>query len=359
MSLRRTRSILRKRSPLPSGSSPKKFDVTGMFFRYAVFSKFSSLRQILSSFFERLFLNRSVFKRSDVIGCLLIALLLLAFAVRDVRAQYHIEPEIPVEQQTTDNFINGKLAYTIHRSEGGADPIRPEPGYFDDLVVSVFQDAGLSYIIAEQAPWKRVMEQAMQGDRHVIYPTTRTADRENRFKWVGPISRTIWNLYGYADAKWQNMPFEEILASARIGVLLGSAREPYLRRRGAQQLVLVPREDLLLPMLQADRVDLIAIGGSVLRHYRDIVDPSAQQRDIDGVLPYRSCFLYMAISKAAPVGEIEALQKSLDKNKQTGQFIELREKHGLSSDTDSAFLRAMLNLDNNGVACLDLFGRDD
>lgn len=350
---------MRKSSLLPSGSSAKKFDVTGMFFRYAAFLKFSSLRQILSSLFQRLFLGRSVFKGSDIIGCSVIALLVLAFVVRDVRAQYLPEPEIPVQPQTTDSFINGKLAYTIHRSEGGGDPIRPEPGYFDDLVVSVFQDAGLPYVIAEQAPWKRVMEQAMQGARHVIYPTTRTADREDSFKWVGPISRTIWNLYGYADAKWQNMPFEEILASARIGVLLGSAREPYLRRRGAQQLVLVPREDLLLPMLQADRVDLIAIGGSVLRHYRDIVDPSAQQRDIDGVLPYRSCFLYMAISNAAPVDEVETLQKSLDKNKKSGQFIELREKHGLSSDTDSAFLRAMLNLDNNGVACLDLFGRDD
>ena len=203
------------------------------------------------------------------------------------------------------------------------------------------------------------MEQATQGDRHVIYPTTRTADREDSFKWVGPVSRTIWNLYGYADAKWHNMVFDDILISARIGVLLGSARETYLRQRGGQQLVLIPREDLLLPMLQAGRVDLIAIGGSVLRHYRDIVDPSAQQRDIDGVLPYRSCYLYLAISGDAPDKDIQNLQKSLDKSKQSGQFVYFRKKHGLSSNVDSPFLHAMLNLDNNGVGCIDLFGRDD
>ena len=333
--------------------------MTGMFSRYAVFFRTSFFCQIVFLLFELPFLNRPLFNKSGLIGCLITAMLLSGIPTRDASAQYQLGDQSPIQLQQTDTLIDGELAYTIHASEGGRDKVRPEPGYFDDLVTTLFNDAGLPYVIAAQAPWKRVMEQAVQGTRHVIYPTTRTADREDSFKWVGPISRTIWNLYGYADAKWQDMSFDNILSSARIGVLLGSAREPYLRKRGAQQLVLVPREELLLPMLHADRVDLIAIGGSVLRQYRDIVDPSAQQRDIDGILPYRSCFLYIAISNAAPIDEIKKLQNSLNKIKQSGQFINLRERHGLSSNTDSAFLRAMLNLDNNGVACLDLFGRDD
>ncbi|OSQ31711.1 ABC transporter substrate-binding protein [Thalassospira sp. MCCC 1A03138] len=331
----------------------------GMFSRYAAFHRVSFFCQVVFSFFERPFLRCSIFTRRNVTECLTVAMLLSTIIIRDAGAQYQSDNQSSLQSQQTDSLIDGELAYTIHESEGGRDKVRPEPGYFDNLVTTLLKDAGLPYVIAAQAPWKRVIEQALQGNRHVIYPTTRTADRENSFKWVGPISRTIWNLYGYADEKWQDMSFDTILSSARIGILLGSARELYLRERGAQQLVLVPREDLLLPMLHADRVDLIAIGGSVLRQYRDIVDPSAQQRDIDGILPYRSCFLYIAISNAAPIEEIKKLQDSLDKNKISGQFIEFREKHGLSSDTNSAFLRAMLNLDNNGVACIDLFGRDD
>lgn len=337
--------------------------MTGMFSRYAVFNRVSSFCQIVLLLFERLFLNWRIFNNSGVIVCLTTAMLTSGIQTRDASAQFQSgnksDDQSAIQLQQTDTLIDGELAYTIHVSEGGRDKVRPEPGYFDDLVTTLFNDAGLPYVIAAQAPWKRVTEQTLQGARHVIYPTTRTADRENSFNWVGPISRTIWNLYGYADARWQDMSLDNILSSARIGVLLGSAREPYLRRRGAQRLVLVPREDLLLPMLQADRVDLIAIGGSILRHYRELVDSRAKQRDIDGILPYRSCFLYIAISNEAPTDEIKKLQNSLDKIKQSGQFINLREKHGLSSNKDSAFMRAMLNLNNNGVACLDLFGRDD
>ncbi len=316
--------------------------MTGMFFRYAVTSRL---------FTFRIFRQKIVVSLSQCVIVLIVLSGMVLFDTGGGRAQE--------SGGASRIHLNKTLPYTIHQSGDGSESVRPELGYFDELVIALFEDAGLPYIVAQQAPWKRVIEQAAQGDRHVIYPTTRTADREDSFKWVGPVSRTIWNLYGYADAKWQNMAFSDILTSARIGVLLGSAREAYLRQRGAQQLVLIPRENLLLPMLQAERVDLIAIGGSVLRHYRDIVDPSAQQRDIDGVLPYRSCFLYIAISKAALIEDIVNLQNSLDKNKESGQFIALREKHSLSTNTDSAFLRAMLNLDNNGIACIDLFGRED
>ena len=35
---------------------------------------------------------------------------------------------------------------------------------------------------------------------------------------------------------------------------MGSAREAYLRKRGAQKLIILPREELLLPMLQAGQL---------------------------------------------------------------------------------------------------------
>jgi len=120
---------------------------------------------------------------------------------------------------------------------------------------------------------------------------------------------------------------------------------------------MVPREELLLPMMMADRVDLIAIGGNILRHYLDKVRaeyPEVSIPDVAGIKPYRTCYLYIAISGDVPQSDITRLQTQLDRFKTNGFFIENRRMHGLSTNLDSAFLKAMLDLDNNGVTCVDL-----
>lgn len=251
--------------------------------------------------------------------------------------------------------------YIIHQSENFRvrDGGRPEPGYFDSLAIELFEKSGLTFEIVEQMPWKRQMELADHESGHVIYPTTRSEAREDKFKWVGPVSRTVWNLFGFEDRGWSGMSFETILREARIGVMLGSAREAYLRQRGAERLVMVPREELLLPMLRADRLDLVAIGGNILRHYVDAVrEEGGDMPDINGMVPYRSCYLYVAISGNVPDTDVAHLQTVLDGFKNDGFFVENRGRHGLSTNPKSAFLSAMLNLDNNGVSCVDLDGVD-
>jgi len=249
--------------------------------------------------------------------------------------------------------------YVIHLSENPSvrSSGRPEPGYFDKLVLELFKKAGLQSEIVAQMPWKREMELAGRESGHVIYPTTRSDVREDNFNWVGPVSRAFWKLYGFSKQGWSEMVFKDILAQARIGTLMGSAREAYLRQRGAQHLIAVPREELLLPMLLADRVDLIAIGGNILRHYIAAAKDKETGKgvpDIDGAVTYRSCYLYIAISGDVPANDISRLQTELDRFKTDGFFVENRAAHGLSTDLKSSFLRAMLNLDNNGVGCVDL-----
>lgn len=271
--------------------------------------------------------------------------------------------ETGTQQEARPQDASGQTAfdgtYTIHLSEGAQarSSNRPEPGYFDTLVIELFKSAGLDIEIVPQMPWKRQMEQAERETGHVIYPTTRIDHREDAFQWVGPVSRTFWNLFGFAETNWSNMAFDAVLHDARIGVLMGSARETYLRDRGARQLVMVPREELLLPMMMAGRVDLIAIGGNILRHYIDKLrteEPGTTMPDVAGIKPYRICYLYIAISGDVPERDVTRLQTRLDTFKTNGFFVENRRMHGLSANPDSAFLKAMLDLDNNGITCVDL-----
>jgi polar amino acid transport system substrate-binding protein len=266
-------------------------------------------------------------------------------------------------QETPDQNPSAKAGfdgtYIIHLSENTRvqSSGRPEPGYFDTLTIELFTKAGLDVEIVPQMPWKRQMELAGREVGHVIYPTTRIDHREDVFQWVGPVSRTFWNLYGFENSGWPDKSFDNLLRDARIGVLMGSAREAYLRDRGAKQLIIMPREELLLPMMIAGRVDLIAIGGNILRHYVDqmlLEKPDRAVPNVEGAAPYRTCYLYIAISGDVPQSDITRLQTQLDRFKTDGFFIENRQMHGLSTNLDSAFLKAMLDLDNNGVTCVDL-----
>jgi polar amino acid transport system substrate-binding protein len=281
--------------------------------------------------------------------CLSCVLILNPASIRPVLA----------EQPATGSTFDG--TYVIHLSEPARQQAsgRPEPGYFDTLAIELFESAGLDIDIVPQMPWKRQMELAEREVGHVIYPTTRIDYREDLFQWVGPVSRTFWNLFGFVDSGWTDMAFDTLLRDARIGVLMGSAREGYLRERGANQLVMVPREELLLPMMMADRVDMIAIGGNILRHYVDKIrdgHPDTSLPEVVGTTPYRTCYLYIAISGDVPKGDIARLQNQLDRFKTDGFFVENRRAHGLSTNMDSSFLKAMLDLDNNGITCVDLAG---
>ncbi len=296
------------------------------------------------------------------ISSLVLAASFLFIPIPDLSVSFAHENRGEAHAQSDHAPFDGH--YVIHLSENARSRSagRREPGYFDSLVIELFDKAGLQARLVDQMPWKRQLEEADHESGHVIYPMTRSQDRENSFKWVGPVSRTIWNLYGFAMHGWAERGFSNILEDARIGVLMGSARETYLRARGAQRLVIVPREELLLPMMRADRVDLIAIGGNVLRYYIDQANDEARGEDlpeIDGVVPYRSCYLYIAISGDVPDDDISGLQRQLDLFKTDGFFVENRRSHGLSANPENGFIRAMLDLGNNGLGCIDLSGLDE
>ena len=299
----------------------------------------------------------SVFAKLCEKNCFLFLLTSLFLAIMLWMQPHRVQAQEDPQQTISDgSTFDG--SYAIHLS--GSAKIRAsgraEPGYFDNLTIELFTKAGLDIEIIPQMPWKRQMELAERLPGQVIYPTTRIGVREDNFEWVGPVSRTFWNFYGFKESGWANTPFETQLREARIGVLLGSAREAYLRERGAANLITVPREELILPMLIANRVDVIAIGGSVLRYYlaaQKAENPDTPIPELSRSAAYRTCYLYIAISGDVPDQDITKLQTQLDLFKTNGFFVENRRRHGLSTDTESAFLKAILDLDNNGVSCID------
>ncbi|AUG54671.1 substrate-binding periplasmic protein [Thalassospira marina] len=245
------------------------------------------------------------------------------------------------------------MPYVLHQSfPRNAGEGRPEQLFFDELARALFKDAGLSFSEQDQQPWKRAYQETLYGPRHVIYPTTRTTDRENDLKWAGPISRTFWNLYGRKDAGWTDQKLADIFASARIGVAMGSAREDYLRKRGAKNIVSVPRDDQLFAMLQAERIDVVAMGAASVDFFSN--DPENQGIELGRLASYRVCYLYFALSKDSANGDVAKLQNSLEAFYQDGRFLAMRRDFDLSADPDSEFIQALADPKNRDIGCVDI-----
>ncbi|MEE4355768.1 MAG: transporter substrate-binding domain-containing protein [Desulfococcaceae bacterium] len=109
-------------------------------------------------------------------------------------------------------------------------------------------------------PWVRAYRMAMEDENILIYTILRTQEREDLFKWVGPLipsekfyfyknkSRTDISLHSLDDAK-----------KYQIGVLRGSVHEDFLLRNGfpATLIQTVADQELNLKKLLAGRIDFI------------------------------------------------------------------------------------------------------
>lgn len=71
-------------------------------------------------------------------------------------------------------------------------------GQATDLVHKVMRASGLSYEI-KLLPWTRAMRNTTGGNNTLIFSIVRSPEREENFKWLVPIARDHYYLFGRAD----------------------------------------------------------------------------------------------------------------------------------------------------------------
>lgn len=107
-------------------------------------------------------------------------------------------------------------------------------------------------------PWQRAYSMAVDGKNTCVFSTTRTAEREHAFKWVGPLIRNTWVLYGIPGAKTVIARLEDA-KPLLIGGYNGDVISIYLKEHGYKV------DDALndtqnLQKLEAGRIDIWAAG---------------------------------------------------------------------------------------------------
>ncbi|MBV8634495.1 MAG: ABC transporter substrate-binding protein [Burkholderiaceae bacterium] len=193
-------------------------------------------------------------------------------------------------------------------------------GIATDKVVEMMKRAKLPYRI-EMLPWARAYQLALEQSQTCVFSTTRTQEREPRFKWVGPLAYNSWMLYGLAERKFHLKTLEDA-RSLRIGTYNADVRDTYLRDR--KFTVDTAIADAVNPRkLLMQRIDLWASGPFEARsqieanHWTDKIVP---------VLTFNRVELYLACNPEVSGEDIDRMNVTLQgmDNDGTSTAIERR-----------------------------------
>jgi len=182
--------------------------------------------------------------------------------------------------------------------------------------------AGYAYKI-DVLPWKRAFTMAQRDPYTCVYPTSRTPEREQQFKWVGPTDEAEWVLMGRAGRQY-NVHSLDDARKLRIGTYNGDARDEFLRARGfevdgAQNDASNPKKLLL------DRIDLWAVG--VRNNDLSALSQFAAAEQIVPVLTFHHVKVYLACNPSVPDAMVARMNAALDAMRKDGTFARLEKKY--------------------------------
>ncbi|MBF0228391.1 MAG: ABC transporter substrate-binding protein [Desulfamplus sp.] len=177
-------------------------------------------------------------------------------------------------------------------------------------------------------PWARGYKLLKTKPNTLLYTTSKTEERENMFKWVGPIFEIDFNLYALKSRKIKINSFEEIKIY-KIGTLRDDVVEEVLVKNAGMKVSdfdRVAANVFNMKKLAAGRVDLVpqAQDTTDVECKRLGLDPN----DFEAVFLLHKTSMYYAFNKETPDSVIKTLQTAFDQLKNEGKLTEIFHSYG-------------------------------
>ena len=194
-------------------------------------------------------------------------------------------------------------------------------GIATDIVREMFKRADITYSLTLRFPWERVYKLALEKPGYGVFVMARLPDRENLFKWVGPIGPDDWIMLAKADSKISLETLEQA-SQYRIGAYKGDAIAETLTKQGLKPIVVLRDQDNAKKLVNG-QIDLWATGDPAGRYL-------ARQEGVNGlktVLRFNSAELYLALNKDVPDTTVAKLQAALDQLRKEGVVDEIMARY--------------------------------
>ncbi|WP_299471875.1 ABC transporter substrate-binding protein [uncultured Roseibium sp.] len=182
----------------------------------------------------------------------------------------------------------------------------------------------------ELLPWARGYNLTLQRPGHALFSTTRTQDREELFKWVGPFVPTV---VGLTAKKSRELDIKTVhdLANIRIGVVKDDVGQLLLRAQGVpdDRIEAVLSNEQNFRKLMAGRVDAISYETKVTRW--GLQQFGANLDDYETVYELDRGQLYLALHHQTSDDVVESLQSAFNSLVKDGTHNMILKSYGITS----------------------------
>jgi polar amino acid transport system substrate-binding protein len=185
----------------------------------------------------------------------------------------------------------------------------------------MFKRAGVEYTLTLRFPWERIYKMALEMPGYGVFVTARLTEREELFKWVGPIGPDDWVLLARGDSTIEVSSLEQA-SQYRIGAYKGDAIAEHLAAQGLEPSLAL-RDQTTVDKLQGGTIDLWATGDPAGRYL-------AKQQGVNGlkrVLKFDSAELYLALNKGVPDETVARLQAALEQMRADGTLASIQGRY--------------------------------
>ena len=204
-----------------------------------------------------------------------------------------------------------------------------ENGKFTGLSTEVFREV-LKKVghpdNIKSLPWSRAYSLIQKKENHILFSMTRTEQRENLFKWVGPIADNEVAFFAKKGAGVKISSMEDAKKVMRIGTYKDDSGELLLKSNGFTNLNSVINDDLNLKKLVNNRIGLW-ISGVAQAHFK--AKKWGYEGQIEKVFQIKTTQLYIAFNKNTPDSVIQEWQKALDEFKKEPAYQAIKAKYNL------------------------------
>ena len=191
-------------------------------------------------------------------------------------------------------------------------------GIASDIVRSIFHEAGLQPDI-RSFPWKRTYLNVLRTPGSFVYTINRTPDRENLFRWIGPILHKRTYLYRLAGRNDIKVAGTTDLDKYTTVVILGYALTKKLEDLGllpGRELIVTRNKKEQMRVFLKGRGDLIT--GNEFTMARALADTGHSMNDVVPVLLMNEKGYYLAANLDTDRELVERLRLANTKIQQRG-----------------------------------------
>ncbi|MBL0714500.1 MAG: ABC transporter substrate-binding protein [Desulfosarcina sp.] len=181
-------------------------------------------------------------------------------------------------------------------------------------------------------PWVRAYKMALEGDNVVLFGTTYTRDRHDKFKWIGPLATKRDILVARKASNTRIATLDDARQIGRIGTLRDDTRERFLLKHGFTNLEPVSDEKKNAQKLMLGRIDLWTYKKPGLRTVCMLAGVDADA--LEEVYHLRTIDLMIAFSKSTADTIFNAWQDAFDAMQADGTILQIRREWNARLEDD-------------------------